>query len=71
MHAHFRESASKKEDLFSVYRVKMSCEEEEKEEMSTKNFYKDFFVWSGKMKMGNSIKLQDCNPFLLLPSGGK
>lgn len=31
LHAHFRESASKKEHLFSVYRVKMSCEEEEKE----------------------------------------
>lgn len=30
--AHFRESASKNEHLFSVYRVKLSCEEEEKEE---------------------------------------
>lgn len=30
--AHFRESASKKEHLFSVYRVKMSCEEEEEKE---------------------------------------
>lgn len=38
--------------------------------MGTENFSEDFFVWSGKMKMGNSIKLQDCNPFLLLPSGG-